>query len=95
MLKYLLDKIIHLDVAPTSRPTRPPGACSRDEATCQNGECIPWEYACDGDFDCTDRSDELNCGMYEHQSLALNFLIINSRDYVVINLFFHIYYAAN
>lgn len=58
-------KPLHLDVAPTSRPTRPPGACSRDEATCQNGDCIPWEYACDGDFDCTDRSDELNCGMYE------------------------------
>lgn len=62
--KILTECHIHLDVAPTSRPTRPPGACSRDEATCQNGECIPWEYACDGDFDCTDRSDELNCGMY-------------------------------
>ncbi|XP_054159296.1 basement membrane-specific heparan sulfate proteoglycan core protein-like isoform X2 [Oppia nitens] len=38
-----------------------PEFCTRNEVTCQSGECIPREYVCDGDYDCTDRSDELNC----------------------------------
>jgi hypothetical protein len=28
---------------PTSAP-RPPGVCTKNEATCQNGECISREY---------------------------------------------------
>ncbi|GFS51261.1 basement membrane-specific heparan sulfate proteoglycan core protein [Trichonephila inaurata madagascariensis] len=65
-------------VPPTSRPTRPPGACSRTEATCQNGECIPRAYACDGDFDCTDRSDELNCD-YQYQCQPNEFQCDNKK----------------
>ncbi|RWS13478.1 low-density lipoprotein receptor-related protein 2-like protein, partial [Dinothrombium tinctorium] len=52
------------DIAPTSAPTPPPrqpGQCSRNEATCSNGECISREFVCDGDYDCTDKSDELTC----------------------------------
>ena len=41
-----------------------PGHCGRDQATCQNQDCIPRDYVCDGDYDCTDRSDELNCSKY-------------------------------
>ncbi|XP_035226040.1 basement membrane-specific heparan sulfate proteoglycan core protein-like isoform X3 [Stegodyphus dumicola] len=63
---------------PTSRPTRPSGACAREEATCQNGECIPWEYACDGDFDCTDQSDELNCD-YQFQCQPNEFQCENKK----------------
>ncbi|CAL1298846.1 unnamed protein product [Larinioides sclopetarius] len=65
-------------VPPTSRPTRPPGACSRTEATCQNGECIPRAYACDGDFDCTDRSDEQNCD-YQYQCQPNEFQCDNKK----------------
>nr|XP_042896680.1 basement membrane-specific heparan sulfate proteoglycan core protein [Parasteatoda tepidariorum] len=65
-------------VPPTSRPTRPPGACARSEATCQNGDCIPWTYACDGDFDCTDRSDELNCD-YQYQCQPNEFQCDNKK----------------
>ncbi|KAG8188529.1 hypothetical protein JTE90_004764 [Oedothorax gibbosus] len=65
-------------VPPTGRPTRPPGSCSRTEATCQNGDCIPWEYACDGDFDCTDRSDELNCD-YQFQCQPNEFQCDNKK----------------
>lgn len=47
---------------PITLPPRIPGTCSPYEnATCQNGECIPRAYVCDGDYDCTDRSDEFNC----------------------------------
>ncbi|XP_069802948.1 basement membrane-specific heparan sulfate proteoglycan core protein isoform X4 [Dendropsophus ebraccatus] len=36
--------------------------CRREEARCPNGQCIPREYLCDGERDCKDGSDELNCG---------------------------------
>ncbi|ELU12610.1 hypothetical protein CAPTEDRAFT_90300, partial [Capitella teleta] len=45
-------------------PTLPPvggGPCGRDQFSCDSGQCVPHDYQCDGDFDCTDRSDEANC----------------------------------
>lgn len=36
--------------------------CNKDQAVCKNGECIAREYVCDGDYDCTDASDEQDCG---------------------------------
>ncbi len=32
--------------------------------TCKNGFCIDVEGVCDGNFDCPDQSDEVNCGKY-------------------------------
>ena len=32
--------------------------CFGDLFTCDNGNCIPRIYICDGDNDCLDRSDE-------------------------------------
>ncbi|RWS31437.1 Basement membrane-specific heparan sulfate proteoglycan core protein-like protein [Leptotrombidium deliense] len=61
-------KVAHLTVQPYfTRPevntpsSSPHGQCSRNEATCKNGECISRDYVCDGDFDCTDQSDEATC----------------------------------
>ncbi|WAR15211.1 PGBM-like protein, partial [Mya arenaria] len=34
------------------------GPCGKDEAVCQNGQCIRREYRCDGERDCSDGSDE-------------------------------------
>lgn len=56
--KMLNHIIIFLVAEPT---TRPPTACGVNEATCMNGECIPKEAVCDGDFDCSDQSDEMRC----------------------------------
>ncbi|XP_028266709.1 basement membrane-specific heparan sulfate proteoglycan core protein isoform X11 [Parambassis ranga] len=39
-----------------------PGPCRVDQATCQSGECIPRDYICDGERDCSDGSDEFRCG---------------------------------
>ncbi|XP_074831677.1 basement membrane-specific heparan sulfate proteoglycan core protein isoform X3 [Carettochelys insculpta] len=36
--------------------------CRRDEAVCHNKQCIPRDHLCDGEQDCLDGSDELNCG---------------------------------
>ncbi|XP_075744882.1 terribly reduced optic lobes isoform X23 [Rhipicephalus microplus] len=58
-------KAAFLTVQPYTPPTpkleRPLGACKHDEATCQNGKCVPRKYVCDGDYDCDDGSDEKNC----------------------------------
>ena len=35
--------------------------CNANEFTCNNGLCIDLEQRCDNIFDCSDRSDELNC----------------------------------
>uniref|UniRef100_A0A4W5NTC5 Heparan sulfate proteoglycan 2 n=1 Tax=Hucho hucho TaxID=62062 RepID=A0A4W5NTC5_9TELE len=50
---------------PIKKSTRPPdplGPCKVDQATCQNGECVPRDYLCDGERDCSDGSDEFRCG---------------------------------
>lgn len=36
-------------------------ACTEDEYTCSNGECIPSDRQCDGHTDCENGDDELDC----------------------------------
>ena len=35
--------------------------CTSDEFQCENGLCVKSTWRCDGDNDCMDFSDELNC----------------------------------
>ena len=35
--------------------------CSSDELQCRNGNCINQRYRCDGDADCAEGEDEVNC----------------------------------
>lgn len=36
-------------------------SCSHDEFQCADGNCISASFKCDGDSDCMDESDEINC----------------------------------
>ena len=48
--------------------------CNRDEWKCSNGECIPAEWRCDNvRYDCSDNSDEENCGIHIKDSPKQNF----------------------
>uniref|UniRef100_H9GVN2 Uncharacterized protein n=1 Tax=Anolis carolinensis TaxID=28377 RepID=H9GVN2_ANOCA len=49
-------------VTPKPSPSLELRPCRKDEAVCHNKQCIPREYVCDGERDCRDGSDELNCG---------------------------------
>ncbi|XP_039074704.1 basement membrane-specific heparan sulfate proteoglycan core protein isoform X3 [Hyaena hyaena] len=51
---------------PAPQPLLPspdrPVPCGPHEAMCPSGQCIPKDYLCDGQEDCKNGSDELNCG---------------------------------
>lgn len=39
-------------------------ACLDTQFKCGSGTCIPKQWVCDNDPDCTDKSDELSCRKY-------------------------------
>lgn len=39
----------------------PATVCSADQFQCLDSKCVDKDWHCDGDFDCDDHSDELNC----------------------------------
>lgn len=44
--------------------------CKKDELECANHECLPHDLWCDGHLDCSDNSDEWNCGKLSFVHLA-------------------------
>ena len=51
--------------------------CREDQFRCQTGQCIPIDWICDGEWDCSDASDEFGLpdkwtGHNEHLSNYLN-----------------------
>ena len=42
--------------------------CGPTEFQCHDGACIDIQLKCDGQFDCTDKSDEYLCGTERFQT---------------------------
>ena len=65
--------------------------CQEDEFRCANNEqCLPQDFVCNFVQDCSDNSDELNCGMH-CKSVTVNFLNIRTpKKNVVITLKFEL-----
>ena len=53
------------EIPPAEPQTRP--TCGSDQATCASGQCISRSNVCDGNFDCTDGSDERSCSKFKDQ----------------------------
>ncbi|CAK5089234.1 unnamed protein product [Meloidogyne enterolobii] len=49
-----------------NNPPSQPVTCSANERACGGNECVKMEYVCDGERDCRDGSDELNCPSKRH-----------------------------
>ena len=49
-----MSKKIHLRISET--------ACEDDFTFCSNGQCLPSEWWCDNEVDCSNGADEYNCG---------------------------------
>ena len=41
-------------------------SCENNEFKCGYGECIAARWVCDGESDCLDSTDEVNCGKVIH-----------------------------
>lgn len=47
---------IHLPISET--------ACADNLTSCSNGECLPSDWWCDNEVDCSNGADEYNCGEF-------------------------------
>lgn len=81
--------------------------CLQDQFRCRTGQCIPLDWVCDGEWDCSDASDEFGfphnwTGHNEHLSVYLNnlklrceinYLILPFRDFCNFNYEYPCYRA--
>ena len=52
------------------------GCDEKIEFRCRNGRCIAKSFVCDGDNDCGDNSDELNCDFGQQKYIVIIFILV-------------------
>lgn len=58
--------------------------CDPSQFQCRNSRCVPKIWRCDGDFDCSDKSDELGCPTHKCKSDQVQFYAF---------IFYHAFYV--
>lgn len=63
-------------------PSASGSLCDSTMFRCGDGTCIPLSYACDGELDCNDGSDEL-CGMLPSMLCAVCFALAVRKAWLI------------
>ena len=64
--------------------------CMIDQYQCDSGRCISREWRCDGDYDCSDQSDERGCGKYCLVEFhRVQFLVLYSLNYACLGWLYY------
>jgi len=81
-LPHAMGMSAHLP-AKSATPTLPPeGAettCPPNQLRCDVWRCVPKRYLCDGDLDCVDGKDEMNCPGESEGGLSLSIVVASIK----------------
>ena len=66
----------------SSASRRPGDPCMANEFQCRSVQplqCVPMSYQCDGQIDCSDRSDEIGCSKYMYYLFDLHHIFFHQK----------------
>lgn len=78
-LPFLISAEINSAVKDVQQFYRP---CHDEDFICDNGECIRKEYMCNNVTDCTDKTDEIDCGKLFIKFICFIYIFFNYFDFL-------------
>lgn len=64
--------------------------CTESEFRCDNGKCISSSWHCNGEYNCDDHSDEMNCSKFMHYENLINLLQVKICFEIICVIFFSV-----